>query len=412
MQVIEQSPTLGGIAGAGLGHGIGQGLSQGMEMLINSKMEGMKQAKLAETYASMGLPSQLALLDPAVQKEILGQAGKEQQQSQLLQALGMGNGGSGGGGEYVQGLEMGPGGGEEGFALEEAPTPGGGEELIGAEASYGAPPPRQKGGLAELSDEQEAAVSVLNPALGRQVSAAKTRQSKETAERWKYNKGYLEETSKSMQRGREELDTLKEMNTLNDSGKLIPSLYQNFLKRVGLDWAAFKNPESEEYEKMSAGFVRGAKDIFGGRVAVQEMTFFMKTIPTLMNTETGRRLVTKALEHIAAGKILRGEETDAVLAEYERRGLPPPYNLRGIVDRRVGPKLDKLGQQIRDDMAQIREEARNKPGFFSRGKKKGKASKSPEVPQGTVLVRSPDGKVGHIPKGRLKEAMKAGYTRG
>ncbi len=41
----------------------------------------------------------------------------------------------------------------------------------------------------------------------------------------------------------------------------------------------------------------------------------------------------------------------------------------------------------------------------------GSPSTSPSIPQGRVLVKSPDGKMGHIPADQLQDAMKSGYSQ-
>jgi hypothetical protein len=394
LSIYEPSPSVGQNIGAAFSGGI----SSGLEMLMQSKMQGMQQEKMANAYQALGMPAELATLDPAIQKEILSQYGQESQQAKLLKILG--------GGEGTPAVPSGmPSGG-----APAAPLPQGGEEVVGEEISVGGPQ-EQKRGLAQLTDQEEAAVGVLNPALGRQVSAAKARETKEQSERWKFNKEFIQEVSKRENTGIEQLGVLREMTSLIDSKELISPLYASILKRLGLDYAVLKNPASEAFEKFSTGFIKGLKDVFGGRISVQEMITFLKTIPSLENSDTGKRLVARALQSAADGAVLRGQETDKIIAEYEKRGQAPPYNLQRIVEQRLRPKLDALAEQLHQDLEGIRVEAarikKEKPGFFSRGKKR----KAPPggFSEGRVSMRLPNGTIVGVKEGDVAalEAKKA-----
>ena len=50
-------------------------------------------------------------------------------------------------------------------------------------------------------------------------------------------------------------------------------------------------PDTEEFEKLSNGFIRYAKGIFGSRITDQDLKAFLATVPTLANTEHGKKAI-------------------------------------------------------------------------------------------------------------------------
>ena len=137
VQVIEQSGW-----GSNIGKGLGQGISAGLEDILQNKMEAVKQERqqaaqqqqqeaMAQQYEALGLPPGLASLNPTVQKQILQQQAQEKLFGQLF-----------GGGQL--------------------PDAAGGEELLVGEETVSTGPSGRK----EFTDEQIAAVSLLNPQLG------------------------------------------------------------------------------------------------------------------------------------------------------------------------------------------------------------------------------------------------------
>ena len=59
----------------------------------------------------------------------------------------------------------------------------------------------------------------------------------------------------------------------------------------GLDIAALSKPGTEEFQKIAANFFRDAKTYFGGQVSNYEIEQFLKTIPNLSQSNTGRQRV-------------------------------------------------------------------------------------------------------------------------
>jgi hypothetical protein len=101
--------------------------------------------------------------------------------------------------------------------------------------------------------------------------------------------------------------------------------------------------DTEEFEKLSNDFVRDAKGIFGGRITDADLTVFMQTIPTLNQTDEGRRKIMKNMKAF----------NDAALAEYDsleeiikENGGKRPNGLEFLVQQRAQDKIDKAAQEF------------------------------------------------------------------
>jgi hypothetical protein len=156
------------------------------------------------------------------------------------------------------------------------------------------------------------------------------------------------EIAEDAKTARAALRDLGRMEELNASGKLDTPGYVEFLQRVGLDIPALmQNPESEEFQKIAAGFMRDARKYFGARVSNFEIEQFLKTIPTLSQSPEGRKRVMANLKYVHGSALARAEAAREIMAE--NRGIPP-YDLQEQVEERLDKKLDALADKFKKDL--------------------------------------------------------------
>jgi len=171
---------------------------------------------------------------------------------------------------------------------------------------------------------------------------------KEKAERFKITKEERKEITDKAKSARQQLHDLDRMEELEKTGKLDTPGYVEFLKRSGLDIPALLNPESEEFQKLAAGFLRDAKSVFGARVSNYEIEQFLKTIPSLSQSPDGRRRVIANLKYLQRGNLAYAEALKEITRENE--GIPP-YDLADQIDDRIESKLDKISEKFKADLA-------------------------------------------------------------
>lgn len=170
----------------------------------------------------------------------------------------------------------------------------------------------------------------------------------EKAERFKATKELRTEVYNKAQNARRELRDLDRMQELDETGKLDDPSYVEFLKRSGLDIPSLlMNPESEEFQKIATGFIREAKQYFGGRITNYDIEQFLKTIPSLSQSPDGRKRVIAGLKQLKRGDLAYNETLREIMKENE--GVPP-YDLMEQVGDRIEGKLDKIALKFREDL--------------------------------------------------------------
>jgi len=233
-----------------------------------------------------------------------------------------------------------------------------------------------------LTEDQAIKLAQLEMAKGKETAREKASRFKETKE---VRKDILE-TEKSAQENAMRYDR---MQKLNDKGTLIPGAFNAALKKFGLDIESLKNPDSQEFEKLSVDMLKNARQIFGSRVTNFEVQMFLKAIPNLSQSQEGRNRVLRNLKIMNEGNFLRAKEMRSIIKE--NNGVPP-YDLAEQIQERVGPELDKLSKEFTTDVPAETVE-----------------TKEQNIPIGSVKVQSPSGEMGYIPQENLEAALKAGY---
>jgi len=166
----------------------------------------------------------------------------------------------------------------------------------------------------------------------------------------KNTKEFFSSTMKSGKAARENDMRLKRMTTLLKKGKLTNPGFYNLLNTIdkgifgfGINLKFLMNPDSQEFEKLTTDFTKGAKDIFGSRVTQTEIQLFLKTIPTLAQSDGGKKRVLRNWKMLnEAAKIKK----KAMLEIIEMNGGQRPLGLETLVEKKVGPKLDQIAKDF------------------------------------------------------------------
>ncbi len=100
--------------------------------------------------------------------------------------------------------------------------------------------------------------------------------------------------------------------------------------------------ETQEFEKLSAEFIKGAKGIFGSRITDQDLQAFMRMVPTLSNTNEGKLAVLRNIELVNEATLIKGKIRDKIV---KANGGRRPYNLETMVEDISGPKIDQMAAE-------------------------------------------------------------------
>jgi len=157
-----------------------------------------------------------------------------------------------------------------------------------------------------------------------------------------------EEIYQKAQAARQNLHDLDEMESLQETGKLDTPGYVEFLNRSGLDIPSLMNPESQEFQKIAYNFMRDAKSVFGSRISNMEIENFLKTIPSLSQSNSGRSRVIANLKYISRAHLAYNDAMKEVIKE--NKGVPPD-DLNTQIDDKIDKKLEAISKKFKKDLS-------------------------------------------------------------
>ncbi len=164
---------------------------------------------------------------------------------------------------------------------------------------------------------------------------------------------------------------LKRFNELINKGDLAHPLWASFVKTlqhgipvlgVSLDLTSLMSQDSQEFEKLSTDFLKDAKAIFGSKMTEGELMQFLKTVPSLSQSNEGKVAVIRNMNEFNAAAKLRKDTMNKIIKEYKGR----PENLEELTSERMGPELDKIVENIRANTPKEVPSTQSLPGSLAR----------------------------------------------
>jgi len=231
----------------------------------------------------------------------------------------------------------------------------------------------------------------------------KERFQEEKREEWEYsqNKDFKKELTENYRDTLEADMRLNRMSELNKTGKLAGPVAASLLEKLGIPIAVLGNPDSEEFDKLSKDMLKNIRTYFGARINVVEVENFLKTIPSLMNSEEGREKVINNLKMLSEPRKLMFEEYRQMKKESSETGTPMPVDLEETIIERIKPRLDELAERFAGQPLDTVRAGMIRPPTQS-------TDMSANKDEQMVNIIDPSGKKRLIPKSMLKEALKAG----
>jgi hypothetical protein len=154
------------------------------------------------------------------------------------------------------------------------------------------------------------------------------------------------------------------------------------------------NKETQAFVKTINDFLSGAQNFFGGRVTNFEIGTFKSRLPSLLNTEDGRRLIIEQMKLMEQLQLNHDKTLEDALKHY---GSNASYSdIQSIVDEKEeeqdAPIIAKLN---------VLDEASNKLDVMA---------KDPKF-KDTILMQSKEGVFKAVPKSKVNDAKAKGYVQ-
>jgi hypothetical protein len=396
-QVINENPGLGALFGTGLGNSLNLLAQHKMGQMLNRH----QQAQTTRGLVALGIPeenaAQVATLPDKLQELVVKNYLSAAENAGLDNALSELTGGQpqqSMGEQFYQ--QAAPQQNTQLSALQnllssgQAVSPQAFSEQLSRQAQ-----PQQaqiaQQPLAPIQKKQDFASLLRNPRLSpeQKLKIASLQQAKEfhkeklsvkeQEEVNKETKPVYDEISKGAKAAQNNNKRLDRMEVLINEGKLTPAGWVGALENLGgvfglvggalgalaggipgaglggtlgglLGTAAsgaanaLLSPESQEFKKLSNDFLKDAKETFGTRLTNYDVQTFLQTVPTLSQTDEGKRRVITNLRSFNEAAILRKNAMDKII---KANGGKRPANLDTLIEERIAPQLDILADKFK-----------------------------------------------------------------
>jgi hypothetical protein len=212
-------------------------------------------------------------------------------------------------------------------------------------------------------------------------AAAKDKAKEASIDRsYEFNKDFIKSTTDSYKSFESDLKPrLMQLQNLNNEQLISPSSAK-FLEIMNLPLGMLENPSNELYEKVSQDLLKGLPETYGNRILKVEVENYLKTIPRLVNSPEGRRM-------IASNALKLGEIKQAF------------YNEMRNVQQTAIDKNERLPRDFEQKVFE-----NSLPRVQKLTKQFTELSSIKSVPKGTVPFFNPQGTVSFVPND--PEAMK------
>ena len=105
--------------------------------------------------------------------------------------------------------------------------------------------------------------------------------------------------------------------------------------------------DTEEYEKLSASFLKSIGQYFKGSISQVEIENFLKTIPTLSQTQSGRMAI---IRNMQSSIQLAKKEAQVMKDIIRENGGQRPKDLQFRVEEEMQPYKDEFAQQFKQGL--------------------------------------------------------------
>ena len=188
-----------------------------------------------------------------------------------------------------------------------------------------------------------------------------------------------------------------DLNILKELSPQIPFIERLNINPVTGDLLipAAASPEAQRYVKTINEFTRTAKDTYGARVTNFDLTQFLKRLPTLANSEEGRRQIIDQMGIITKINLAYEKSLQDVIDSYG--GI---RNVDFDEAERIARKKSQL--EINDLRNEFNKISSNQDKIYEKQVKNIKDI----TPKGRVAVEFSDGRQAHIDKNKVEEFLK------
>lgn len=211
------------------------------------------------------------------------------------------------------------------------------------------------------------------------------REGKEVDTAYKAQENFINETTNSYKAFEQEMKPrLFQMQKLASDDQLISPTASVFMEQLGIPLGALEDPSSELYNKLSQDLLKGLPETYGSRILKVEVDNFLKTIPQLVNSPNGRRMIASNILKLGEMKEVYYNQMRREQKQYLDDNKPLPKDFQQRIFDQVKPQIDRINEEFV------------------------KLSEIKEVPKGEMPFFDPNGNIVFVPKEHAQWAVENG----
>lgn len=257
-----------------------------------------------------------------------------------------------------------------------------------------------------LSPEQIIGAGIRKPALGsllQKMNEAERRESREERKEkreeriekkedvekaYKAQENFINETTSSYRAFETDFKPrLLQLQKMASDDDLVSPTAAVFLEHLGIPLGALDDPTSELYNKVSQDLLKGLPESYGNRILKVEVDNFLKTIPQLINSPAGRRMIASNMLKLGEMKEVYYNEMRKLQSGYLEQDEPLPKDFQQRVFDQVKPQIDRINNDFQ------------------------KLTEIKDVPEDTIPFFNPGGEIEFVPKDLEQWAIDNGGRR-
>lgn len=362
--------------GEGLGTGLGAGLSQGMQALADLKMQEYAQRQQATRTKSAleqyGIPKEqaqaISQMDPTMQQAYFKNYLQAPQNEAYANAWSQLLGGS-----------------------QQPSTPQTGIQALITGTQTDVPISSEKktaqAGAPSFKGLSKEQLEKLGPVALQKQQFERKEAAKTSEQDWKKAQYFDERSKPTYEEAKGKAKIADEnqmrfdrMKELIMKGQLpIPAWSNTFdsmaqgILGIGINLKSIMGADTEEFTKLSADMMKNAKEYFGARITDKDLEVFLKTIPTMSNTDEGKLRIIHNLELFDKAN----KEKYRIMNEImDGNDGMRPRNFDQILEKRFSP----IQKQIADEFKKgVREDYADSPFRPLTKKEKEKVDEAKEI---------------------------------
>jgi len=178
--------------------------------------------------------------------------------------------------------------------------------------------------------------------------------SKAVRDSYKQNQDYIDKIYTANEGAEVQEAEFDRMEQLIDTGELTNSTVASLFQMFHLPIELLANPTNDEYNKAAYNMTKNVVADYGNRPLLAEFNVMLRRIPSLLNTDEGKRQIISDMRILMEPAKLKAKALRRIIDESEEKNKPLPNDLRGKIQKEIQPELGKIYDSFKNRNGRVK----------------------------------------------------------